>query len=233
MPQEPKRIIEQSKDERIIPGKRVATRERIGMIVINISLPPAMTEAEERSICKKWTEDARTELAKKNARLALFLANKWESCGLDPDELVSTAMYGLVKAAAAFQPDKGIRFCTFASRVIENEIRIALRREKRWARLISLETPVLSDGEGGETVLQDTIAVQDQELERIFEKIENQELYEAVDALPEKERSMILMFMAGKTQMEIAAEIGINQSHVSRSLKKIFAKLRRRLERMM
>lgn len=163
----------------------------------------------------------------------MFLANKWESCCLDPDELVSTAMYGLVKAAAAFQPDKGIRFTTFATRVIENEIRMALRREKRWARLISLETPVLSDGEGGETVLQDTIAVQDQELERIFEEIRNQELYEAVDALPDKEKKMILMLMAGKKQVEIAAEFGISQPHASRRLKEIFAKLRRKLEKTM
>lgn len=171
-------------------------------------------------------------LPKKNVRLALLLANKWENSSLDPDELVSTAMYGLVKAAAAFQPDKGIRFSTFATCVIENELRMALRKDKRRIRTISLETPVLSNNDGKEISLRDMIAAPDEGLERIFEDVRSQELYETVDALPEAECKMIRMFMAGKTQMEIAEEFGITQSCVSRRLKKIFAKLRRELEKM-
>lgn len=210
----------------------MATRVFIRMITLDINLPLAMTAEEQKELFDCWMEDSWKELAKKNVRLAIVLANRWQGRGLGDDELLSAAMYGLTKAARNFRPDKGIQFSTYASKVIQNEFLMAMRKEKRWAHLASLDEPVTFVKSGSEVRIIDTIASRDDCFEDVFNEIERQELRKAVDMLGDEERRLVMLYLAGWKQKEIAAKIGSSQSLVSRKLKKVFAKLRRHLERM-
>lgn len=198
-------------------------------------LPPPLSSQEEKEVLKRLANgdnDARNELIEHNLRLVVYIAKKFDGSVPDTGDLISIGAMGLIKAVKSFNPEKNIKLATFASRCIENEILMHLRKVSRRKCEISLDEPVNTDWEGNELLLSDIIGTEpdtvSQELEK---KTEVEFLYKSMEKLNSKEK-MILSLRYGlngedeKTQKEIADMLGISQSYISRLEKKVLIKLR-------
>lgn len=195
------------------------------MICFKGNLPPQITTEEEREIFQSWNARNRQRLIEGNMRLALYIAKQFDG-QMDSDELVAIAMLGLVKSADSFKPELGFKFSSFSAACIQKEILHALRRAKKTYLDVPIET-VVACGENDELKIEDTLY--DLNTEKYFQEIEDNQTVHSIlsnERLTSKERMILDQWIKGKKQKEIARDIGQTQANVSRTLKKIFKKLR-------
>ena len=203
--------------------------------------PPLEREDEERAInaLERGDEAARQELIEHNLRLVVYISKRFENTGINIEDLISIGTIGLIKAVNTFKSGKNIKLATYASRCIENEILMYLRKISTQRTEISFDEPLNTDWDGNELLLSDILGTDDDEVYRPLEDdADKQMLMEAIDSLSERERSIILMrfgLPGGKeyTQKEVADKMGISQSYISRLEKRIIDRLRKEMLRQM
>ena len=201
------------------------------------TLPPPLTrEREAELLARLPSRDAavRDELIEHNLRLVVYIAREYESSGIGVEDLISIGSIGLIKAINSFQPSKGIMLATYASRCIENEILMTLRKTHNLRHDISIDEPLTVDWDGNELLLSDILGTDGDVTSRgIEEREEREALLRAVATLGERERK-IMEYRFGmrgeeKTQKDVADLLGISQSYISRLEKKILVKLRKEM----
>ena len=181
---------------------------------------------------------AKTELIQRNLRLVVYIARKFDNSGVDNDDLVSIGTIGLIKAINSFDPAKNIKLATYASRCIENEILMYLRRTARLKSEVSFDEPLNTDFEGNELLLSDVLGTSAESVYGGVEaNAEKEQLKEALRRLSERERKiMSLRFGLGggeeMTQKDVAELLGISQSYISRLEKKIILRLKKEIAKM-
>ncbi|MDD6278547.1 MAG: RNA polymerase sporulation sigma factor SigE [Ruminococcus sp.] len=205
------------------------------------TLPPPLSGAEEELVFRRLEEkdsDARNTLIVHNLRLVVYIAKKFESTGVGVEDLVSIGTIGLIKAVNTFCPNKKIKLATYASRCIENEILMFLRKSSQYRNELSIDEPLNIDYDGNELLLSDVLGTDDDIVNKGIEnEAEREMLRGAVSELCDREREIMEMRFGlvdgkEKTQKEVAEKIGISQSYISRLEKKIIRKLRSRLEKL-
>ncbi len=205
------------------------------------TLPPPLNKEEEEETFKMLDsnkQEAKQRLIVHNLRLVVYIAKKFESTGIYIEDLVSIGTIGLIKAVNTFCPSKNIKLATYASRCIENEILMFLRKSSQYRNELSIDEPLNVDWDGNELLLSDILGTDDDIVNRGIEsEAEKSMLREAVDELCERERNIMEMRFGlidgkEKTQKEVADEIGISQSYISRLEKKIIKKLKKQLEKL-
>lgn len=212
-----------------------------GVFYVNGSdtLPPPLTRQEEEEVfagLKTEDKNARKTLIVHNLRLVVYIAKKFESTGIGIEDLVSIGTIGLIKAVNTFCPDKNIKLATYASRCIENEILMFLRKSSQYRSELSIDEPLNIDYDGNELLLSDVLGTEEDIVSRGIEsEAEKEILRQAVSQLCDREREIMEMRFGlidgkEKTQKEVADLIGISQSYISRLEKKIIKKLRVTLE---
>jgi RNA polymerase sporulation-specific sigma factor len=203
------------------------------------TLPPPLTKQEEQEIFARLTENdptARKCLIEHNLRLVVYIAKKFESTGIGIEDLVSIGTIGLIKAVNTFCPTKNIKLATYASRCIENEILMFLRKSSQYRNELSIDEPLNIDYDGNELLLSDVLGTDEDVVNKGIEtEAEREILRNAVAELGEREREIMEMRFGlidgkEKTQKEVADSIGISQSYISRLEKKIIKKLRIKIE---
>lgn len=205
-------------------------------------LPPPLTAEQERRVLEMISlheneEDARQKLIVHNLRLVVYIAKKFESTGIGVEDLISIGTIGLIKAVNTFCPEKNIKLATYASRCIENEILMCIRKTANSKNDISIEEPLNIDWDGNELLLSDVLGTDNDNINKDLERdAEKNLLLDAVNRLGEREK-MIMQMRFGlsdgveRTQKEVADLIGISQSYISRLEKKIIKQLRQELEK--
>lgn len=205
------------------------------------NLTEPLTKEEEEKLLERIAngdEAAREPLIVHNLRLVVYIAKKFDNSGVCIDDLISIGTIGLIKAANTFKPEKNIKLATYASRCIENEILMYLRKINVHKSDISIDEPLNIDWDGNELLLSDVLGSEPDEINRNVEyEDEKIILLKTVDALPEREKQiMSLRFGLGGekeyTQKEVADMLGISQSYISRLEKRIIARLKRELEKV-
>ncbi len=183
-------------------------------------------------------ENAKSELIQHNLRLVVYIARKFDNTGVENDDLISIGTIGLIKAINSFNPEKNIKLATYASRCIENEILMYLRRTARLKSEISFDEPLNTDFEGNELLLSDVLGTSADTVYGELElNAEKEQLKEALKKLSERERKiMFLRFGLGggeeMTQKDVADLLGISQSYISRLEKKIILRLKKEIAKM-
>ena len=212
-----------------------------GIYYINgtINLPEPLSLEEEQLLSEKLAtgdDTAREKLIVHNLRLVVYIAKKFESSGVSLDDLISIGTIGLIKAVNTFSPEKNIKLATYASRCIENEILMYLRKIASQKMVVSLDEPLNVDWDGNELMLADVLGSDGDEISReIEEDDEKRILMQIIEDLPEREKIIIEMrFGIGNkeelTQKEVADIMGISQCYISRLEKRIIKKLGNRLK---
>ena len=197
------------------------------------SLPRPLTAEEEAALILRMEKESavRNQLVEHNLRLVVYIAKKFENTGVAQEDLISIGTIGLVKAINSFKPEKNVKLATYASRCIENEILMYLRKVSGM-RETSIEEPLNTDWDGNELLLSDVLAADE---DPIFKELETEEdrkiIRAALETLDEREKIIIelrfgLLDGKEKTQKEVAEILGISQSYISRLEKKIIARLR-------
>lgn len=197
-------------------------------------LPPPMSKDEEAEILEHLDEipHGRRMLVERNLRLVVYISKKFENTGIALEDLVSIGTIGLIKASNTFKPDKNIKLATYASRCIENEILMYIRKTGNARSEISFDEPLNVDWDGNELLLSDVMSSEEDNVGRRIEEAEEKRIiFEAIGRLNEREREIIeLRFgIGGKkeyTQKEVADMLGISQSYISRLEKRIIDQLR-------
>ncbi|MDR0221946.1 MAG: RNA polymerase sporulation sigma factor SigK [Oscillospiraceae bacterium] len=201
--------------------------------------PPPLTPKEEETAFAMLATDyygARETLIIHNLRLVAHIAKKFKSVGADIEDLTSIGVIGLIKAVGAFNPDKNVKLATYASRCIENEILMFLRKSNEYKHEISIDEPLNRDREGNELFLSDVLGAENDTVNADMENdAERNSLLSAIDRLPLRERRIMeirfgLNGEKERTQKEAAEIMGISQSYISRLEKRIVEKLRKELE---
>ncbi len=200
-------------------------------------LPPPLSQSEEQEAISAFRSDEskRALLIEHNLRLVVFIAKKFESSGVGIEELISIGTLGLMKAVSTFCPDKNIKLATYASRCIENEILMFLRKNHGKHRVISFDEPLSSDWDGNELLLSDVLGSEPDSVCRHIEESEERMLVRrSVATLTEREKTIVELRFGLKgrremTQKEVAEHLGISQSYISRLEKKIMKRLRREM----
>lgn len=207
----------------------------------NKALPQPLEPEEELVLLeeiKNGNSVARDKLIEHNLRLVVYIAKKFETSGIDLEDLISIGAIGLIKSVKTYSTDKNIKLATYASRCIENEILMQLRKNTKTKNEVSLDEPLSNDGEGNELLLADIISVDEDSVSKNIEmSAEKQILLNVISKLESREQMiMYLRFgFAGyeeKTQKEVADIMGISQSYISRIEKKILSKLKKKLEKV-
>ncbi len=215
--------------------------EDIAYINGSDSLPPPLTHEEEEETFKLLESDfqaARDKLIVHNLRLVVYIAKKFENTGIGLEDLISIGTIGLIKAVNTFSVAKNIKLATYASRCIENEILMYLRKTSQYRCEVSIDEPLNVDWDGNELLLSDVLGTDpDSVNSRIESEEETRLLYEAIDRLDPRERQIMEMRFGlrgrkEKTQKEVADEIGISQSYISRLEKRILKQLRNELDKV-
>ena len=204
------------------------------------TLPPPLTKEEEAQVLeniRQGVPGAREPLITHNLRLVVYIAKKFESPGASVEDLISIGTIGLIKAVNTFQVERNIKLATYASRCIENEILMHLRKSSQLRHEVSIDDPLNVDWDGNDLLLSDLLGSEpdtvNQDIEREAERVM---LLRAVERLaPREKKIMVLRFGLGSgrehTQKEVADCLGISQSYISRLEKKIIHRLRRDLEK--
>ena len=199
------------------------------------TLPEKLSVEEENLLAEKLSlgdENAKTELIERNLRLVVYTAQKFENTGVPTEDLISIGTIGLIKAVGSFNKDKNIKMATYASRCIENEILMHLRKSTRLKRETSLDEPLNTDKDGNELSLADVLGTDPDSVSKGVEsEAEKDVLKIALELLPEREKEIMDMrygLTIGKemTQKEVADKLEISQSYISRLEKKILEKLK-------
>ena len=203
------------------------------------SLPPPLTPEQEKVLLSRMAAGdaaARDDLITHNLRLVVYLAKKYESSGVPAEDMISIGTIGLIKAVNTFTPERSIKLATYASRCIENEILMYLRKIGSQRTEVSFDEPLNTDWDGNELLLSDILGTDEDEVCRPLEDdAERTMLLHAIETLCERDRRIILLrFGIGgareATQKEVADLLGISQSYISRLEKRIIRRLRRELE---
>ena len=201
---------------------------------------PLETEEERKAIRGLGTENdeqARKMLIEHNLRLVVYIAKKFDNTGVGVEDLISIGTIGLIKAINTFDPDKNIKLATYASRCIENEILMYLRRNSKTRMEVSIDEPLNVDWDGNELLLSDILGTDEDVISRRLEdEVEISLLAKAISKLSPREQTIIrLRFGLGhpggreKTQKEVADFLGISQSYISRLEKKIMKRLKKEI----
>lgn len=200
------------------------------------TLPPPLDAKEEEDALEKLSkgdENIKKVLVERNLRLVVYIAKKFENTGVGIEDLISIGTIGLMKAINTFNTDKNIKLATYASRCIENEILMFLRKSNRIKGEVSIDEPLNQDGDGNELLLSDILGTEgDITSRRIEDEVDKRLLKESITKLSSREKYIMeLRFGFGtdeeKTQKEVADMLGISQSYISRLEKKIISKMRR------
>ncbi len=204
------------------------------------TLPPPLSKAEEAAVMeriRKGDECAREPLIVHNLRLVVYIAKKFESPGAGTEDLISIGTIGLIKAVNTFSPEKNIKLATYASRCIENEILMFLRKSSQLKNEISIDEPLNTDWDGNELLLCDILGSDAEEISSSLElDAERRMLLCEVEKLCPRERQIMELrfgLRGGKdhTQKQVADMLGISQSYISRLEKKIIRHLKTELEK--
>lgn len=193
------------------------------------------TELEYIEKAELGDEEAKNKLIEHNLRLVVYISKKFINTNIELEDLISVGSIGLIKAVNSFKLEKNIKLATYASRCIENEILMHLRKTSKLKVEVSLDEPLTVDGDGNELVLGDILSMEtDSVSSRIEKSTEKKLLWNSIEKLNSKEKQiMILRFGLGgnpeKTQKEVADMLGISQSYISRIEKKIVGKLKKEL----
>lgn len=203
---------------------------------------PQPLSAEEEAKCLAACADgdaaAKDKLIEHNLRLVVFLSKKFESTGLDMDDVVSVGTIGLIKAVNSFKPEKQIKLATYASRCIENEILMYVRKLSKRKQEVSLDEPLNVDGEGNELLLADVLGTDaDAIYTYVEDSVERQLLTEGLSKLSKREQKIIEMRFGldgneERTQKEVADSLGISQSYISRLEKRIISRLKKEIGKL-
>ena len=202
--------------------------------------PPLEKEAEEAAIAalRQGDEAARQLLIEHNLRLVVYISKRFENTGINIEDLISIGTIGLIKAVNTFNSGKNIKLATYASRCIENEILMYLRKINAQRTEVSFDEPLNTDWDGNELLLSDILGTDEDEVYRPLEDdADRQMLMEAIDTLDQREREIILLRFGlpqGReyTQKEVADLLGISQSYISRLEKRIIDRLRKEMLRL-
>ena len=203
-------------------------------------LPPPLSRSEERKAIdalESGDESAKQRLIEHNLRLVVYIARRFENTGIGLEDLISIGTIGLIKAISTFKSDKKIKLATYASRCVENEILMYLRKISVQKSEVSLDEPLNTDWDGNELLLSDVLGTDGDEVSRPMEEdADKKMLMDAVDGLEEREKTIIIMRfgLCGSTeytQKEVADIMGISQSYISRLEKRIIVHLRREIIR--
>ncbi len=205
------------------------------------ALPPPLSQQQESkyiSLLKDGDKDAEQKLIEHNLRLVVYIAKRFENTGIMADDLISIGSIGLIKAIKTFNADKNIKLATYASRCIENEILMFLRKNNVQKNEISLDEPLNIDWDGNELLLSDILGTDSDSVYRNLETdAEIQLLNQAMKVLSPREKQITEMRYGLKneremTQKEVADLLGISQSYISRLEKKIISRLRKEIEKI-
>ena len=201
-------------------------------------LPPPMKGAQEQEALvrlESGDETAKQQLIERNLRLVVFIARRFENTGINLEDLISIGTIGLIKAISTYRRDKNIKLATYASRCIENEILMHIRKISNQKTEVSLDEPINMDYDGNELLLSDILGTdEDMILRPLEEDVDLCILRQAVKQLPDREREIVVMRfgLEGRqelTQKEVAQQMGISQSYISRLEKRIMQKLKKEL----
>ncbi len=201
--------------------------------------PPLKGEAEQAALLalEQGDEQAKQTLIERNLRLVVFIARRFESTGVNLEDLISIGTIGLIKAVNTYRREKNIKLATYASRCIENEILMHIRKISNQKVEVSLDEPINMDYDGNELLLSDILGTdEDMILRPLEDDVDLKILRQAVGELPEREREIVAMRFGlyGRkelTQKEVAGLMGISQSYISRLEKRIMGKLKKELIR--
>ncbi len=205
------------------------------------ALPPPLTPVEELELLerlKKGEEEVRGTLIERNLRLVVYIARKFENTGLAVDDMVSIGTIGLIKAVNTFNAHKNIKLATYASRCIENEILMFLRRSNKLKAEVSFDEPLNVDWDGNELLLSDVLGTDyDLVVRQIEDEVDRKLLYLAIDKLSLREKKIMELRFGlqngnEKTQKEVADLLGISQSYISRLEKRIIKRLQKEIKKM-
>ena len=206
------------------------------------ALPHPYSAEEENALISRLSGGelaVRNDLIEHNLRLVIYIARKFDNTGMELDDLISVGTIGLIKAVNSFQPDKNIKLATYASRCIENEILMYLRRNSRTRMEVSIDEPLNVDWDGNELLLSDILGTDEDVIYRDLEhEVECKLLVKAINKLNAREK-MIICLRFGlnqpdgkeKTQKEVADLLGISQSYISRLEKRIMVRLKKEIVR--
>ena len=206
------------------------------------TLPPPLEKDEEDAYIaalERGEDSARHELIEHNLRLVVYISKRFENTGINIEDLISIGTIGLIKAVNTFNSGKKIKLATYASRCIENEILMYLRKISAQRTEVSFDEPLNTDWDGNELLLSDILGTDEDEVSRPLEDdADRQMLMAAIECLNEREKAIILMRfgLSGSgeyTQKEVADVLGISQSYISRLEKRIIDRLRREMLRQM
>ena len=207
-------------------------------------LPPPLESAQENEMIRGLesadAKEARATLIEHNLRLVVYIAKKFDNTGVGVEDLISIGTIGLIKSINTFKPDKNIKLATYASRCIENEILMYLRRNSKTKMEVSIDEPLNVDWDGNELLLSDILGTDEDVIYRDIEaEVEHHLLGRAIDKLSGRERLIVeLRYGIGRgcgkelTQKEVADRLGISQSYISRLEKKIMRRLKKEMIRL-
>ena len=205
------------------------------------TLPPPLSKEEEDrliEIFKTCPSLVRNELIERNLRLVVYISKKFENTGINIEDLISIGTIGLIKSINTFNPDKNIKLATYASRCIENEILMYLRKNSGRKTEISIDEPLNVDWDGNELLLSDILGTDNDIIHQNLENEVDKELLSiALQTLSERERNIMELRFGmnsrmSKTQKEVADIMGISQSYISRLEKKIISRLKKEISRL-
>ena len=206
-------------------------------------LPPPLEVDKENAVISdlgtEYEDEAKSILIEHNLRLVVYIAKKFDNTGVGVEDLISIGTIGLIKSINTFNPEKNIKLATYASRCIENEIMMYLRRNNKTKLEVSIDEPLNVDWDGNELLLSDILGTDEDVIYKDIEnEVERKLLLKAIDKLSDREKTIIqLRFGLGKgsgkemTQKEVAEMLGISQSYISRLEKKIMKRLKKELIR--
>ena len=215
--------------------KKLLSNEGIYFVGSTDKLPEPLTKEEEIKYVElrmEGDEFAKAKLIEHNLRLVVFLAKKYENTGVDLEDLVSIGTIGLIKGVNTYKLDKNIKLATYASRCIDNEILMFLRKNKRRKTEISFEDSLSYDSEGNELHLEDILGTESDVVTRpLEEEIEKKILYQELKKLNDRDKKIMIMRYGlynnkEMTQKEVAETLGISKSYISRIEKKVIGKLK-------
>lgn len=217
---------------------RLGLIEKEGLYYIGGSdiLPPPLKGTEEQQALEaleQGDEQARQSLVEHNLRLVVYISRRFENTGINLEDLISIGTIGLIKAIGTYRLDRKIKLATYASRCIENEILMYIRKMSARKTEVSLDEPINMDGEGNELLLSDVLGTEEDTITRALEEnVDICVLRQVLTTLPDRERLIVQMrFGLGghreQTQKEVAEQMGISQSYISRLEKRILQRLKR------
>lgn len=225
----------------ILRLRRWIAPDRIFYIGGSDTLPPPLSREEEANLLERMTlgeDSVRSILIERNLRLVVYIAKRFDNTGINIEDLISIGTIGLIKAVNTFRLDKNIKLATYASRCIENEILMYLRKNSKERTEVSFDEPLNTDWDGKELLLSDVMGTDEDIVMRpIEEATDRQILLDAVQKLSSREQDIINMRfgLGGRqelTQKEVADRMGISQSYISRLEKRIILRLRREIIKM-